>query len=572
MKVWLYYRLSRDEDEELNSLSNQRKIIYNYAVTNGHEVVGESFDDNVSGMHFNRPGIDRIYEVVETGKIEAVVVKDLSRLGRHRTQTALFIDYLREHDVRVLSATENIDTFNENDDLIIGFKGLVNDFYARDGSRRVRTGYRQKQKEGIVTIPPFGYFKDKNTKQVVVVEEAAETVRMIFTAYIGGQGLKAIARALNEQKRKTPAQIQLELLRKRLPSTQNTILKKYLWDGTMVGRILRDESYIGTLICHKSERNKINKTFRFTEASEQFRHENYFPVIVTREIWEQAQILLAQRKECHVRAAPSKGILRYSGLLRCEDCGRTFVGKRVKLKNGKRVEYRCDTYHRYGKEHCTAHTVEEEMLDRLICKELLQTKQMYEDNWNAMEHLIEQWRPKVSTAAAQIKKLSQRVELLEDEMEVILMERIRDKANTERYDRMIQKREAEIAAAKKQIEELQNIEATLRSRQANLKQDISMMDDILKEGKLSEAHLRMLVEKIYVHEEDGKLSLNICLKAPFRDHMDVYENGEQTECWLSQAYNFQRLGPIIMRDFYGQYILGKPANGIGDRAIYQPTP
>lgn len=549
MKVWLYYRLSRDEDEELNSLSNQRKIIYNYAVANGHEVVGESFDDNVSGMHFNRPGIDRIYEVVEAGEIEAVVVKDLSRLGRHRTQTALFIDYLREHDVRVLSATENIDTFNENDDLIVGFKGLVNDFYARDGSRRVRTGYRQKQKEGIVIIPPFGYFKDKNTKQVVVVEEAAETVRMIFTAYTGGQGLKAIARTLNEQRRKTPAQIQLELLRKRLPSTQDTILKKYLWDGTMVSRILRDESYIGTLICHKSERNKINKTFRFTEASEQFRHENYFPPIVTREIWEQAQTLLAQRKECHVRAAPGKGILRYGGLLRCEDCGRTFVGKRVKLKNGERVEYRCDTYHRYGKEHCTAHTVDEEMLDRLICKELLQTKQMYEDNWNAMEHLIEQWRPRASTAA-RVKKLTQRVEVLENEMEVILMERIRDKANAERYDRMIQKREAEIATAKKQIEELQNIEATLRNRQSRLKRDISMMDDILKEGKLSEAHLRMLVERIYVHEEDGKLSLNICLKAPFRDHIDIYENGEQTECWLSQDYDFQRLGPIIMQDFY----------------------
>ena len=550
MKVWLYYRLSRDEDEELNSLSNQRKIIYNYAVTNGHEVVGESFDDNVSGMHFNHLGIDRIYEVVEAGKIEAVVVKDLSRLGRHRTQTALFIDYLREHDVRVLSATENIDTFNENDDLIIGFKGLVNDFYARDGSRRVRTGYRQKQKEGIVTIPPFGYFKDKNTKQVVVVEEAAETVRMIFTAYTGGQGLKAIARTLNEQKRKTPAQIQLELLRKRLPNTQDTILKKYLWDGTMVGRILRDESYIGTLICHKSERSKINKTFRFTEASEQFRHENYFPPIVTREIWDQVQILLAQRKECHVRAAPGKGILRYGGLLRCEDCGRTFVGKRVKLKNGERVEYRCDTYHRYGKEYCTAHTVEEEMLDRLICKELLRTKRMYEDNWNAMEHLIEKWQPKASTAAAQIKKMTQRIDLLEDEMEVILMERIRDKDNAKRYDRMIQKREAEIAAAKKQIEQLQNIEATLRSRQAKLKRDISMMDDILKEGKLSEANLRVLVERIYVHEENGKISLNICLKAPFRDHIDIYENGEQTDCCLSQDYDFDRLGYIIMQDFY----------------------
>ncbi len=164
MKVWLYYRLSRDEDDELNSLTNQRKIIYEYAVTNGHEVVGESFDDNVSGMHFNREGIDKIYEVVGAGKIEAIIVKDLSRLGRHRTQTALFIDYLREHDVRVLSATENIDTFNENDDLIIGFKGLVNDFYARDGSRRVRTGYRQKQKEGHCNYSALRLFQRQKYK------------------------------------------------------------------------------------------------------------------------------------------------------------------------------------------------------------------------------------------------------------------------------------------------------------------------------------------------------------------------------------------------------------------------
>lgn len=550
MKVWLYYRLSRDEDKELNSLSNQRNIIYHYAITNGHEVVGESFDDNVSGMHFNRAGIDKIYEVVEAGLIEAIVVKDLSRLGRHRTQTALFIDYLREHNVRVLSATENIDTFNEADDLIIGFKGLVNDFYARDGSRRVRTGYRQKQKEGIVMIPPFGYFKDKNTKQVVIVEEAAETVRMIFTAYIGGHGLKAIAKMLNEQKRKTPALTQLGLLNKHTPNTQDGIIKKYLWDGRMVGRILQDESYIGTLICHKSERNKINKTFRFTEPEEQFRHENFFPPIVSREIWEQAQVLLAERKERNVRAGANQSILRYGGLLRCEDCGRSFVGKRIHTKSGERVEYSCDTYHRYGKEYCSSHTVDERILDELITKELMQTKAMYEENFQAMEQLIDQWQPKASAATTQIKKQQERIAMLEEEMEAILMERIRDKANAERYDRMIQKREAEIAAAQKQIEELQNIEETLRSRQAKLKRDISMMDDILKEGQLSEAHLRLLVDKIYVHEEDGKLSLDICLKAPFRDHMDIYENGEQTECYLSQSYDFERLGPIIMKDFW----------------------
>ena len=550
MKVWLYYRLSRDEDEELNSLNNQRKIIYNFAVSNGHEVVGESFDDNVSGMHFNREGIDKIYEVVEAGKIEAIIVKDLSRLGRHRTQTALFIDYLREHDVRVLSATENIDTFNENDDLIIGFKGLVNDFYARDGSRRVRTGYRQKQKEGIVTIPPFGYFKDKNTKKVVVVEESAETVRLIFSAYVGGSGMKAIARTLNKQRRKTPALMQMELLNKRLPNTQDGILKKYLWDATMVARILRDESYIGTLICHKSERNKINKTFRFTGPEEQFRHENYLPMIVTREIWEQAQALLAERKEKNVRAGTNRGILRYGGLLRCKDCGRTFIGKRIKLKSGERVAYVCDTYHRYGKEHCSSHMVDEETLDRLIGAEILRTKKMYEENWSRMEWLIERWTPKASVASGKISKLQEHILLLEEEVEVILMERIRDKANAERYDRMIAKREEQIAEAKKQIEELQNISEMLRSRQAKLKRDIGLIDDILREGKMSEAHLRMLVEKILVHEEDGRLDLEIRLKAPFRDHLDVFENGAQTDCIPSMDFDYDRLGAAIYGDYY----------------------
>ena len=552
MKVWLYYRLSRDEDDELNSLTNQRKIIYEYAVTNGHEVVGESFDDNVSGMHFNREGIDKIYEVVEAGKIEAIIVKDLSRLGRHRTQTALFIDYLREHDVRVLSATENIDTFNENDDLIIGFKGLVNDFYARDGSRRVRTGYRQKQKEGLVTIPPFGYFKDKNTKKVVIVEEAAETVRLIFTAYVGGSGMKTIARTLNEQKRKTPALMQLELLNKSLPNTQDVILKKYLWDATMIARILRDESYVGTLICHKSERNKINKTFRFTEPEEQFRHENYLPPIITPELWEQTQMMLAERKRLNVRAAPSQEILRYSGLLRCADCGRVMFGRRIHLKSGERVTYVCSTYNRFGKEHCSQHQIDESVLDRLIIDELCNTKVLYQQNWDALEQIIAQWTPKAELTGVQIAKLEKSILRLEDEMEAILMERIRDRSHAERYDRMIQKREEEIAAAKKQIEELQNISAVLRDRQTKLKRDISMIDDILAEGAMTEAHLRMLVEKIYVQETDGKLSLDIQIKAPFRTHLDVYENGTLTERYGALDFDWDRLARLL----YGDGLVG----------------
>lgn len=550
MKVWLYYRLSRDEDEELNSLMNQRKIIYDYAVSQGHEIVGESFDDNVSGMHFNREGINKIYEVVDAGLIEAVIVKDLSRLGRHRTQTALFIDYLRENNVRVLSATENIDTFNENDDLVIGFKGLINDFYARDNGRRVRTGYRQKQKEGIVTIPPFGYFKDKNTKQVVIVEEAAETVRLIYSLYVSGSGMKSIARRLNEEKRKTPAQIQMELLRKRQPNTHDHIRKKNIWDSTMVSRILRDESYIGTLICHKSERNKINKTFRFTELEEQFRHEDFFPPIVSKDVWQEVQSLLAQRKEVNVRAGEDRPILRYSGLLRCDDCGRTFVGKRIKLKERERVEYICDTYLRYGKEHCSSHVIREELLDHLIMEELKNTKRLYEQNWNDLQKMIDHWMPQKVQTAEQLRKLNTKIGTLEEEMEAILMERIRNKANAERYDRMIQKREEEIAAIKRQISELENLDAALKKRQATLKRDISLMDDILAEGYISEANLRLLVEKIYITEQDGKLNVDIHLKAPFRTHGQTYENGEVTDSWSAWNYDYDRLGAILGKEFW----------------------
>ena len=204
MRAWLYSRLSRDEDRELNSLTNQQKILTEYADSNGYKIVGSSSDDNISGMHFNREGIEKIYSAVEDKIIDAVIVKDLSRLGRHRTQTAMFIDYLRQNDVRVLSVTENIDTSNEDDDLMVGFKGIFNDMYARDISKKIRAGFNQKQKDGIIMIPPLGYFKDKNTRQVVIVEEHAEIVRKIFNLYVSGYGLKAIAKILNEEGIKSP--------------------------------------------------------------------------------------------------------------------------------------------------------------------------------------------------------------------------------------------------------------------------------------------------------------------------------------------------------------------------------
>lgn len=205
MRVWLYARLSNDDDREMNTLLNQQEICRAYAERHGHIVVGSSFDDNVSGMKFSRRGLDELTAAVDAKSVDAVIVKDLARLGRHKTQTALFIDYLRQCRVRVLSATEGIDTFCDEDDLIIGVRGLMNDFYAKDIGNKIRAGYRQKQREGIVITPTFGYRKDKNRNEIVVHSEAAVTVQLIYSLYLQGCGQKEIARRLNTMGRKTPA-------------------------------------------------------------------------------------------------------------------------------------------------------------------------------------------------------------------------------------------------------------------------------------------------------------------------------------------------------------------------------
>ena len=542
MRAWLYYRLSRDEDEELNSLTNQRSIIAGYAEKNGFTIAGESFDDNVSGMHFDRDGIEKICEAVEQNQIDAVIVKDLSRLGRHRTQTAVFIDYLKKHDVRVISVTENIDTSNENDDLVIGMKQIINDMYAKDASRKIRSTYRQKQKEGIVIIPPFGYFKDKNTRQVVIVEEAADTVRLIFKLYLDGYGFKQIAKKLNADGVHTPAYYQQTLLGKNVPHTWPQISKQQLWISTTIKRILENEFYAGTLICHKTRTDKINKTFRFIPPEEQYRHENAVPAIIDRETWQQAQFLLQKRVKDRVRAAPGQKIHRYTGIIECADCHSVCTARTRKLpQGGRRVEYICNTYHRYGKEYCTTHLIREEVLDDLVYKELLRVKKMAHANWEAIDALAKDWAAQKFNAERQIDRLQERISGLKNEVEQILMERIRDKAHADIYDVMLQKRDEAIQSAEQQINEYRDAQASLEARKESMRPGIDLLDAITSESSVSDAHLRMFVNKVYLHEQDGKLSVEFVLNADFQTHLDLYDqNGELTDVCNDLGYYFSK--------------------------------
>ncbi len=400
-RAWLYGRRSNDEDVKLESIANQLEIAREYSITHGFTVVGESFDNHVSGMHFNRDGINELIAAVELAKVD--VVKDLSRLGRHRTQTDLFIEFLREYNVAVMSATEGLNTLNEEDDLLVGIRGLMNDYYAKDFGNKIRTGYRKKQKDGLVIKAPFGYWKDKNTQSILVHEEAVATVRLIYNWYGDGVGLNEIARRLNQMERKTPGQIQGERCGKNVD--------RCYWTNTTVKKVLQNECYTGVLINHSFEiRN--GKKIPVTEENK-IRHEGYLPVIIEKEEWETIQHMLNRS----VKTMYGNRVAhRYARFLNCGECGNKFISVNRHTREGTRVEYICKSYQSYGKENRQHIHVAYHQL-KIKQEETMAVKRLWELNRRAID--------------SQIKRLQKEVQILESEVDALLMEKISWQKNSQ---------------------------------------------------------------------------------------------------------------------------------------------
>ena len=505
MRAWLYYRLSRDEDEEMNSLQNQRQILIDYAEQNGYEIIGESFDDNVSGMTFNRKGLGELEIAVDEGKIDVVLVKDLSRLGRHRTQTELFIEHLRQNNVRVYSVTEGIDSTNENDDLMIGFKQIFNDFYAKDISKKVKAGMRQKQKsKGLVLTLPLGYYLDRNTNEVKIDEDTAWIVREVFKLYVDGYGLTTIAKKMNADGIRSPDYY----FNRKLADWKPDISKKYLWVQTAVKRILTNELYIGTMVNHKTVTSKIYKTKTFIPQEEQYRHENFCEPIIDETTWKQARFLLEQRSKINPRSQNGRKLHRYAGLIKCADCGSGFTARTRKWRGNEYVDYTCNSCHRYGKEYCTPHTIRENQLDELVENEVKSLRDSILAESDKYDKIVKDWLRKKPLYEQQIQQNNDKILSLGQQIEDLIIERIGDREHASIYNNMITKREEEIAALEKKTAELREYDKVCKQRKEHLKNTTQVLDEILSEGKISDVNLRMLVNKILIHQNEDK-SLNI---------------------------------------------------------------
>ncbi len=520
-KGFVYCRLSRDEDGEKESLKNQEDIVVDYLNENGHEIVDIAKDDNYSGMNFNRPGIERMMELVNEKKIDTVFVKDVSRLGRHLGRTTICIEELKEKGIRVISVSEKLDSFCDTDEMTMRIQSFVNDSYARDIQRKVIYGLRQKQKSnGLIITPPMGYFKDKNTNEIIIVEEAAQIIRDIYKMYLDGYGFKAIAKILNERGVKSPSYYSGKMPGENKPK----ISSKFLWDYTAIKRILTSEFYCGTVVNHKQERSRITKRQVNVPKEEQFRHEGIVPVIITRDIWERVQALMKEKERKNVRAGQNKVCHKYAGLLECADCGCSFVAKIRRTKNNPdRIEYVCNGYNRYSDMHCTSHKIREEVLDDIVNEHLMYIRFMFKDLWENVEEDVKKWAAGKNSTEKRIETLQNMVEKAESEIKQILMERIQDKKNADMYDEMIDERREDIENWNKEISEIVNMDKTIKDRKASLKQTIAILDEIIKDNSLSNTTLHMLIDKIIIQDDGDGLNLDIKVKSPIRNSLKARE-------------------------------------------------
>ena len=361
----IYARLSRDDGDKLesDSIINQKALIRDFLSKHPEiHAVSEKTDDGYSGVNFDRPAFQEMMEDIRSGKINCVVVKDLSRFGRNYIEAGNYIERVFPFlGVRFIAINDNYDSLdrNQSDSLIIPFKNLINDAYCKDISVKIRSQLEIKRKKGqfIGAFAAYGYLKDEEDHNKLVVDTyASEIVRAIFKWKIQGMSQGRIANKLNMQGVLCPMEYKLSLGMK--VQTNFRVHKKALWSSKAVTRILTNEIYTGVLVQGKvgTPNYKIKKIMPRDEA-DWIRVEGIIPVIIDKDMFDSVQMILAK----DIRIAPEEDVVYpLSGFVKCADCGQNMVRKSYNA-GGKSYSYFICSTRKAGK-GCSTHSISEEKL------------------------------------------------------------------------------------------------------------------------------------------------------------------------------------------------------------------
>ena len=504
----LYERLSRDDElqGESNSISHQKQMLEEFARRNGLPNPTHFTDDGVSGTRFDRPGFLAMMEEVEAGRVEAIVIKDMSRLGRDYLKVGQVMEILRQRGVRLIAINDGVDSLKGDDDFT-PFRNIMNEFYARDTSRKIRSVFKSKGMSGkhLTGTVIYGYLWDEKREHWLVDEEAAAVVRHIFALAMEGYGPYQIATKLSEEKIEMPA---VHLARYGEGVNKNKAFADiYRWSASTVVEILKKQEYLGHTVNFKTRKHFKDKKSHYVDESEWTIFENTHEAIIDQETFDNVQRIRGNARRYPDGFGEAHPL---TGLMYCADCGGKMYVHRT--YNGKRVpQYTCGQYGKYpiGSLCPTQHRIKAEAVLTLIA-DMLRAIAEYSRN-DRVEFIRTVQETQVAQQTADISKKRKRLAAAQKragELEKLICKIYEDNALGKLPDARYEALDAQYAKEQDtlnaEIVELEKAVTGYEQSRKSAEKFIALIDKYENFDTLTNTMLNEFVEKILVHERARK--------------------------------------------------------------------
>lgn len=505
----LYCRLSRDDgaEGESNSIANQKKLLAKYAKEHGFTNTKFYVDDGYTGTNFNRPGFQQMLEDMEMGYISTVIVKDSSRFGRNYLEVGQYTDYyFPEHNIRFIAINDCIDSENGEDDFS-AFRNVMNEMYAKDISRKVRSSHRLRGNAGEpLAPPPYGYVKDpENKKKWIIDPDAAEIVRRIFRLCIEGNGNETIARILQDDKVLVPqAYWQSKGMSRGGKKTQPN---PYKWCKTTIAKMLEQQEYCGDIINFKSYSKSFRNKTRVENPKENWAiFKDVHEPIIDRETWERVQELTQNSKRRKPKNENVKKSI-FTNLLYCGDCGHK-LWFNINKQNPSIRFYSCSNYKGLRGTCESTHYVREDSLEQVVKMELFKLATYLDHDEDAFAELLEHKTNKDSMAERKAAESALAAATARSQELLRLYERVYEdnvngKVTDDWFMRLSHKYEVEQEELKKQMFDLKNKLDRLDTAQNSSGSFIRAIRKFMTMQTLTPIVLQELIDKIEVFPIEG---------------------------------------------------------------------
>ncbi len=504
----LYERLSRDDElqGESNSISNQKQMLEDFARRNGLPNPTHFTDDGISGTRFDRPGFLAMMEEVEAGRVEAIVIKDMSRLGRDYLKVGQVMEVLRQRGVRLIAINDGVDSLKGDDDFT-PFRNIMNEFYARDTSRKIRSVFKSKGMSGkhLTGTVIYGYLWDEKREHWLVDEEAAEVVRRIFSLTLEGYGPYQIACKLSADRIEIPV-VHLARFNEGV-NRSKPVKDPYGWGSSTIVNILKKREYLGHTINFKTRKHFKDKKSHYVSEDEWTIFENTHEAIIDQQTFD-----LAQKIRSNVRRYPNGWgeAAPLTGLLYCADCGGKMYVHRT--NNGKRIsQYTCSNYTKVpcGTLCHTQHRINESAVLTLVSDTLRAIAEYSKNDRTEFIHTVQETQ--VAQQSADIAKKRRRLAAAQKragELEKLICKIYEDNALGKLSDARYRALDAQYAkeqdALEIEIAELEKAVTGYEQSQKSAEKFIALIDKYENFDTLTNTMLNEFVEKILVHERARK--------------------------------------------------------------------